>query len=152
MRSAGSGHPPSMTSSTACGFLAFGLVTVLGGCGDDAGGADPITGEGIFYALSSASVLADTLREDGSPLRYPRRALDGFGRELLLAARLRDRFYAPGFARRMVRYASRSRAIRRVLADLVLGDQGYAGLKRRLIRAAPRFLVESALHRLLPAA
>jgi flavin-dependent dehydrogenase len=120
--------------------------------GDAAALADPITGEGIYYALRSARVLADTLREDGSPVRYPRRALDGFGRELLLAARLRDRFYAPGFARRMVRFATRSRAIRSVLADLVLGDQGYEGLKRRLIRAAPRFLVESALHRLLPAA
>jgi flavin-dependent dehydrogenase len=120
--------------------------------GDAAALADPITGEGIYYALRSARVLADTLREDGSPVRYPRRALGGFGRELLLAARLRDRFYAPGFARRMVRFASRSRAIRSVLADLVLGDQGYVGLKRRLIRAVPRFLVESALHRLLPAA
>ena len=120
--------------------------------GDAAALADPITGEGIYYALRSARVLADTLREDGSPRRYPQCVLDGFGRELLLAARLRDRFYAPGFTRRMVRYASRSGAIRSVLADLVLGEQGYAGLKRRLIRAAPRFLFESALHRLLPAA
>jgi hypothetical protein len=26
----------------------------------------------------------------------------------------------------------------------VLGDQGYVGLKRRLVRAAPRFALESA--------
>lgn len=120
--------------------------------GDAAGLADPITGEGIYYALRSARELAATLRETGSLRAYPERVLEGCGRELLLAARLRDRFYAPGFARRMVRYAARSSAIRDVLADLVLGEQGYRGLKRRLIAAAPRFLLESALHRLLPAA
>ncbi len=120
--------------------------------GDAAALADPITGEGIYYALRSAHTLAETLREDGCARRYPERVLDGFARELLLAARLRERFFAPGFTRRMVRYAARSGAIRSVLADLVLGEQGYDGLKRRLIRAAPRFLVETALHGLLPAA
>jgi flavin-dependent dehydrogenase len=119
--------------------------------GDAAGLADPITGEGIYYALRSGRELAATLREAGSPRAYPERVLEACGRELLLAARLRDRFYAPGFARRMVRYAARSGAIREVLADLVLGEQGYRSLKRRLIGAAPRFLFESALHRLLAA-
>jgi flavin-dependent dehydrogenase len=112
--------------------------------GDAAALADPITGEGIYYALRSAEVLAETLREDGSPRRYPARALEAFGRELLTAAALHDRFYAAGFARRMVRFAARSRTVRRVLADLVLGEQGYAGLKRRLLRAGPRFAVEYA--------
>jgi geranylgeranyl diphosphate/geranylgeranyl-bacteriochlorophyllide a reductase len=112
--------------------------------GDAAALADPITGEGIYYALRSAGVLADALRADGSPIRYPMRVLDDFGRELLTAARLHGRFYAPGFTRRMVRFASRSQAIRTVLAELVLGDQGYEGLKRRLIRAAPRFALEYA--------
>jgi flavin-dependent dehydrogenase len=120
--------------------------------GDAAGLADPITGEGIYYALRSGLELAATLRETGSVLAYPERVLEGFGRELLLAARLRERFYAPGFARRMVRYAARSAAIREVLGDLVLGGQGYRGLKRRLIAAFPRFVVEAALSRLLPAA
>ena len=46
---------------------------------------------------------------------------------------------------RMLAYAQRSAAIREVLGELVLGDQGYLGLKRRLLRAAPRFVWESAL-------
>jgi len=62
----------------------------------------------------------------------------------LRAARLRDRFYAPGFTRRVVRYSARSGAVREVLGDLVLGTQGYAGLRRRLLRAGPRFLLEAA--------
>ena len=60
---------------------------------------------------------------DGSAAAYPRRVLDGFGRELLKAAALRQRFFAPGFARRMVRYAAWSPALRDVLRDLVLGEQ-----------------------------
>ena len=112
--------------------------------GDAAALADPITGEGIFYALRSAALLAETLLAEGSPARYPERVLADFGRDLLKAAALQRRVYAPGFAGRMVRYAARSPAIRDVLGDLVLGQQGYVGLKRRLLRTLPRFLVEAA--------
>jgi flavin-dependent dehydrogenase len=113
--------------------------------GDAAALADPITGEGIFYALRSAALLADCLVREGSPSRYPEAALEDFGRDLLKAAALRDRFYAPGFPSRMIRYAAKSAAVRDVLAGLVLGEQGYVGLKRRLLRAGPRFLAESVV-------
>jgi flavin-dependent dehydrogenase len=113
--------------------------------GDAAALADPVTGEGIYYALRSARLLAEVLRADGSPGRYPEAALEDFGRDLLTAAAIRERFYAPGFVRRMVAFSSRSRAVRDVLADLVLGRQGYLGLKRRLLRAGPRFLWEFGL-------
>jgi hypothetical protein len=52
----------------------------------------------------------------------------------------------------MVAYAGRSRAVRSVLGDLVLGEQGYLSLKRRLLRSGPRFLLESAASRLFSAA
>jgi len=115
--------------------------------GDAAALADPITGEGIHHALLSAHLLADTLREEGSPARYPERLLESIGRDLQKAATLRGRFYAPGFAQRMVRYAAWSPAIEEILVDLVLGEQGYRGLKRRLVRAVPRFAAEAAVSR-----
>jgi flavin-dependent dehydrogenase len=113
--------------------------------GDAGSLADPITGEGIYPALRSAVVLSDVLRETGSPKDYAARLMDTLGHDLLAAAALRDRFYAPGFTRRMLAYAGRSRAIREVLGELVLGDQGYVGLKRRLLKAGPRFVLESAV-------
>jgi len=113
--------------------------------GDAAALADPVTGEGIHHALRSAELLAETLRADGSPRRYPQRVLDEFGRELLEAAKVRERFFTPGFPTRMVRYSARSAAIRDVLADLVLGEQGYRGLRRRLLRAGPAFLFQASL-------
>jgi flavin-dependent dehydrogenase len=111
--------------------------------GDAAALADPITGEGIHSALCSARLLAATLREGGSTRRYAERLLEELGRELLKAAAIKRRFYKPGFVRRMIAYSARSQAVRDVLADLVLGRQGYRGLKRRLLRAGPRFLWES---------
>jgi flavin-dependent dehydrogenase len=116
--------------------------------GDAAALADPITGEGIYYALRSAHLLAEAIRGEGSPARYPERLLGDFGGELLQSARLHARFYAPGFSRRVVSYAALSTPVRDILGDLVLGTQGYAGLKRRLLRAGPRFLLDSARARL----
>jgi flavin-dependent dehydrogenase len=113
--------------------------------GDAAGLVDPITGEGLYSALYSGQLLAETLILDGSPRRYPERLLQGYGRELLKAAALKPRFYAPGFTSRVVRASARSPAVRAVLCDLVLGSQGYLDLKRRLLRAGPRYLLESAL-------
>ena len=101
----------------------------LGPPGRRRGARRPITGEGIYYALRSARLLAETIRAEGSPARYPERVLADFGSELLRSARLHARFYAPGFTRRMVSYAARSASVRDVLGDLVLGQQGYAGLE-----------------------
>ncbi len=120
--------------------------------GDAAALADPITGEGIYYALRSAVVLASVLREAGSVATYPARILEDFGHDLLKAAALHPRFYAPGFSRRMITYSARSSAVRSVLADLVLGHQGYVGLRRRLLRASPRFLWDATLGRMFTAA
>ena len=134
-----SADPRSILEAAGEGFALVGDAAAL---------ADPITGEGIYYALRSATLLAETLLTEGSPARYPERALEDFGRDLTKAARLHRRFYAPGFAGRMVRYAARSPTIRTVLVDLVLGRQGYLGLERRLLGALPRFLVESGWSRL----
>jgi len=119
--------------------------------GDAAALADPITGEGIHPALASARALARALLAGEGPRGYPPRLLADCGEELLRAARLRPRFYAPGFARRMIRYAALSRGIRGVLGELMLGERGYRGLERRLLAAAPR-LVWDGLRRSLRAA
>jgi flavin-dependent dehydrogenase len=133
---------PSPTADPRCLLEIAGERWAL--VGDAAALADPITGEGIAYALRSAALLAEVLIEDGSPRRYPERLVAEFGGELIKAAAIHDRFYAPGFAPRMIRFAARSGAIREVLGDLVLGEQGYLGLKRRLLREAPRFAWEWA--------
>jgi geranylgeranyl reductase family protein len=107
--------------------------------GDAAGFADPVTGEGIYYALRSAELFAESYLA-GRPLDYERRWREDFGRELRRASEMRRRFYgnfwgAP-FTERMIELASAHRGIKRVLSELVAGDQGYVDLKRKLARSA----------------
>lgn len=107
--------------------------------GDAAALADPITGEGIYYALKSGDLLAETVMAGGTTGVYAERAMQEFGHDLMRAARLYKRFFAPGFTDRMLNYAGRSPGLSRVLVDLVLGKQDYRSLKRRLLMTLPRF-------------
>jgi geranylgeranyl reductase family protein len=107
--------------------------------GDAAGFADPVTGEGIYYALRSAELFAESYLE-GNPLDYEKRWREDFGRELRRASEMRQRFYgnfwgAP-FTERMIELGRAHRGIKRVLGELVAGDQGYVNLKRKLARNA----------------
>ena len=107
--------------------------------GDAAGFADPVTGEGIYYALRSAELFADAYLS-GSPLNYEQLWRADFGRELQRASQMRRKFYgnfwgAP-FTERMIDFARGHRGIRKVLGQLVAGDQGYTDLKKKLARSA----------------
>jgi len=107
--------------------------------GDAAGFADPVTGEGIYYALRSAELFADVYLA-GKPLDYEQRWRADFGKELQRASQMRRRFYgnfwgAP-FTDRMIEFARGHRGIRKVLGRLVAGDQGYTDLKKKLARSA----------------
>jgi flavin-dependent dehydrogenase len=109
--------------------------------GDAAGFADPVTGEGIYYALRSAELFAEAyLRGDVRSYEASWRA--DFGAELRRAAQMRRRFYgnfwgAP-FTERMIEFAKGHRGVRRVLGDLVAGEQGYTNLKKKLMKSALR--------------
>jgi len=109
--------------------------------GDAAGFADPVTGEGIYYALRSAELFADAFLA-GLPEEYEARWRQDFGAELRRASQMRRRFYgnfwgAP-FTERMIEFARGHRGIKKVLGDLVAGEQGYVGLKKKLARKALR--------------
>jgi geranylgeranyl reductase family protein len=114
--------------------------------GDAAGFADPVTGEGIYYALRSAEILADAYRR-GDLKSYEAAWRDDFGAVLRRAAQMRRRFYgnfwgAP-FTERMIEFAKGHRGVRRVLGDLVAGEQGYTNLKKKLLKSAllPLFVI-----------
>ena len=107
--------------------------------GDAAGFADPVTGEGIYYALRSAELFAAAYSR-GELKSYERAWREDFGAELRRAAQMRRRFYgnfwgAP-FTERMIEFAKGHRGVRRVLGDLVAGEQGYTNLKKKLLQSA----------------
>ncbi len=107
--------------------------------GDAAGFVDPLTGEGIYYALKSAELLAAALQSRVSEYDEMWRA--EFGAELRRAAELQRRFYRGEFAGasmidRMLQIGKWHRGVRRTLSELISGDQGYVDLKAKLKRRA----------------
>jgi flavin-dependent dehydrogenase len=101
--------------------------------GDAAGLVDPITREGIYFALTSGAWAADALF-DGRPAHYAARVRDELLPELIRAAQLKNGFFRPSFTRLFVQALSRSSAIASVMADLVSGRQTYTTLKWRLLK------------------
>lgn len=103
--------------------------------GDAAGLVDPITREGIFFALQSAAFAAEALATARDPSRlYTTRVRDEIGSELERAARYKAGFFRPRFTRLFIDALRSSNAVRQVMADLVAGTQSYRTLKWRLAR------------------
>jgi flavin-dependent dehydrogenase len=102
--------------------------------GDAAGLVDPITREGIFFALRSADAAAAAIVGSGNAARRYDTALRRLVYpELARAARLKARFFEPRFLRLLVEALHRP-SIAAIMADLVAGRQTYHGLRRRLMR------------------
>jgi geranylgeranyl reductase family protein len=111
--------------------------------GDAAGFVDPLTGEGIYYALKSAELLASAVESRLSD--YEEMWRREFGAELSRASQLQGRFYHGRFAgkpflERMVQFAGWHRGVRATLGDLISGNQSYIDLKSRLKRNALRIV------------
>lgn len=128
---------PGLSAATMKQRAACGKGWAL--LGDAAGFADPVTGEGIYYALRSAELFALAYLA-GDEMSYEASWRKDFGRQLVRASQMRSRFYgkfvyAP-FTDRMIHFASVHAGIRKVLRDLVAGEQGYVGLKRQLLKKA----------------
>lgn len=109
--------------------------------GDAAGFADPITGEGIYYALKSADLLAEALLSRDGARAYESLWREAFGRELEHAASRARQFYHGRFAGllvtdAMVLLARLHRGVRQVLALSLAGEQSYLKLKRDLAKRA----------------
>lgn len=104
--------------------------------GDAAACVDPITGEGLFYALRSGDLLAQSLIA-AQPENYPARLRAEFISDLEIATRLVRRVFGGTFlggavTTRMVQFARRSATFRELLRDLFSGAQDYRSLRKRL--------------------
>ncbi|MBI4877745.1 MAG: NAD(P)/FAD-dependent oxidoreductase [Acidobacteria bacterium] len=132
--------------------------------GDAGGLCDPITGEGIYYALRSADlasqvVLADCHAPAEKQRAYRQLLNRDFGYDLEVAARLArrlflDKFLLSSVPARMVQFMRRSPSFTNLVQDLFAGTQSYADLKECLLRNLNGTLHEIVLsfffHRLMP--
>lgn len=113
--------------------------------GDSAGLVDPITGEGLYYALRSAELCAEALLAQ-DPSRYQARLEEEIVSELKLAARVSQRFYGGEFfgesvLEKMIWLTENNASIRELMSDLFAGIQDYRGLRSRLMRIVPTMLL-----------
>jgi geranylgeranyl reductase family protein len=124
---------PSLRESTARSEHPAGPGWML--VGDAAGMVDPITREGIFFALLSAEHAADSLIASSADpsARYIERVRDTIYAELVRAAQLKARFFDPRFITLLIRALAHSARIRAIMVDLIAGRQAYHGLRRRLL-------------------
>ena len=101
--------------------------------GDAAGLVDPITREGIYFALRSGQLAAAALDARDPSRAYDAALRDEVHAELRRAARLKRAFFQPRFTRLLIDALDHSASIRRVMVDLIAGRQSYRGLRRRLL-------------------
>jgi geranylgeranyl reductase family protein len=113
--------------------------------GDAAGLVDPITGEGIYYAMRSGDLAAQILLNEGlAPAQkseaYRATLESDFARDLEFGASFAQRVFMEKFLfeavpARMVQFIRRSPRFRALMQELFAGTQGYLTLKGRLMRS-----------------
>jgi flavin-dependent dehydrogenase len=104
--------------------------------GDAAATVDPITGEGLYYALRSGDLLAQAIIA-GQPQLYPEQLRAAFSADLEFAANIakkvfRGNFLGSAITTRMVQLLNYSPAFRDLIRDIFSGSQDYRSLKRRM--------------------
>jgi geranylgeranyl reductase family protein len=123
--------------------------------GDAAGLVDPITGEGLYYAIRSGDLAATSLLAEvgglGEKIAHYRKLLRrDFAADLEFGSRLAKRVFhgrflfgdVPG---RMVQFTRRSPRFAAIMQDLFAGRQPYLGLKKRLLENLNPSLYEIAM-------
>ena len=123
--------------------------------GDAAGLVDPITGEGLYYAIRSAdlavrSLLSETRNPELISQAYRLLLGRDFTNDLEFGSRLakqvfRGKFLFGAIPNRMVQFTRRSPRFTSTMQDLFAGTQGYLGLKRRLLTNLNGSLFEIAM-------
>jgi geranylgeranyl reductase family protein len=120
----------------------FGTLTPSGPgwclAGDAAGLVDPITREGIYFALLSGQWAAEAMASEALQAHrdYRSRIHDEIVPELSRAARYKAGFFRPSFTRLFIDALEQSGGVRAVMAGLVAGTQPYKSLKWSLARTA----------------
>lgn len=127
--------------------------------GDAGGLVDPITGEGLYYAirsgdLASQVVLSGAQAPEDKPNAYRALLQRDFAADLELGSALARRIFSGRFLfasvpQRMIQFMRRSPRFRELMQDLFDGTQGYLGLKARLLRNFHGTMSETAMNFLL---
>jgi geranylgeranyl reductase family protein len=132
--------------------------------GDAGGLVDPITGEGLYYAMRSGDLASRVVIDDAHGIAEKAAAYRAvlareFALDLEFAATLAKRVFLGSFLfnsvpARMVQYIRSSPRFRGLMQDLFAGTQPYGELKSRLLRnlngTLQEVLMNFFLNRVIP--
>lgn len=132
--------------------------------GDAGGLVDPITGEGLYYAMRSGDLASRVVIDDAHGIAEKAAAYRAvlareFALDLEFAATLAKRVFLGSFLfnsvpARMVQYIRSSPRFRSLMQDLFAGTQPYGELKSRLLRnlngTLQEVLMNFFLNRVIP--
>lgn len=126
--------------------------------GDSAGLVDPVTGEGIYYAVRSGDVAATSLLEHGpiaSEAAYRSQLKHEFIDDLTYGAHLSKRLFCESIfgasmTSRMIQLMRKSPLLTQVVEDLFSGSQNYLTLKKRLLETASGLFPDMMLRTFFP--
>lgn len=112
--------------------------------GDAGGLVDPITGEGLYYAMRSGELASEVVLSDAHAPAEKHRAYRAaltrdFAADLAFGAAIARGFFLGKFLfgsvpQRMVQFLRRNPRLAELMQDLFAGTQSYLGLKGRLLR------------------
>ena len=129
--------------------------------GDAAGLVDPITGEGLYYAMRSGDLASRVVIGDAGEKAAAYRAMLAreFALDLEFAAMLAKRVFLGKFMfntvpARMIHFMRRSPRFRELMQDLFAGTQPYLTLRKRLLKnlngTLQEVLMNFFLNRVIP--
>lgn len=115
--------------------------------GDAAGLVDPITGEGIAFAMKSGQIAAqaalDALAENAPETALVRhqKGLREMHKNLRIARTLRRIIFAPRWQSTFIKTFRRSGTVRVMYMRLLAGEVEYPELARRVLARLPRYVL-----------
>ena len=101
--------------------------------GDAASFVEPISGEGIYYAIYSAEILAGCILKNDLSL-YQQLCMKHFGKNLVKASQVFKYFYQAEFMEIMIQMAEVSLSARRIISGMISGSLDYLSWKGRFKR------------------
>ena len=117
--------------------------------GDAAGLVDPITGEGIAFAMKSGQLAAqaacDAFKANAphTAINLYKTELKDMHRNLRIARNLRRIIFAPRWQKAFIGTFRRSGTVRMMYMRLLAGEVEYPELARRVLARLPRYLLNA---------
>jgi geranylgeranyl reductase family protein len=99
--------------------------------GDAATFVDPVSGEGIYYAIYSAEILSQCIVKN-ELARYQPLCMKHFGENLVKALQSIKYVYQPEFIEVMIQMAKESLSVRKIISGMMIGSLDYVNWKGAL--------------------